>query len=408
VNPEESMRSPSRGFERDLVVVGGCGHVGLPLAIAFADRGLQVAIYDIDEEAVATVNAGVMLFLEEGADARLAAAVRAGSLVATVDPAIVQTAEHVVVVIGTPVDEHLNPDPRAVPRALAQCAPYFRDGQLLVLRSTVYPGVTARVESVVAKLGVDMGVAFCPERIAEGQAMTELFTLPQIVSARGDETRERAAKLFSHLTPSIVHLQPEEAELAKLFTNAWRYIKFAAANQFFVMANDHGLDFSRIHAGLTEDYPRAADMPGAGFAAGPCLLKDTMQLASFMDNSFILGHAAMLVNEGLPLYLMGRLSERIDLESSTVGVLGMAFKGGSDDTRSSLAYKLKKILQFRAGEVLCTDPYVTTDDELVPLEEVLEKCDLLIIAAPHPEYASLQTTAQVVDVWNLLGSGTLA
>jgi UDP-N-acetyl-D-mannosaminuronic acid dehydrogenase len=349
-----------------------------------------------------------MLFLEEGADERLATAVRTGSLVATVDPAVVQTAEHVVVVIGTPVDEHLNPDPRAVPRALAQCAPYFRDGQLLVLRSTVYPGVTARVESVVAKLGVDMGVAFCPERIAEGQAMAELFTLPQIVSARSDETRERAAKLFSHLTPSIVHLQPEEAELAKLFTNAWRYIKFAAANQFFVMANDHGLDFSRIHAGLTEDYPRAADMPGAGFAAGPCLLKDTMQLASFMDNSFILGHAAMLVNEGLPLYLMGRLSERIDLESSTVGVLGMAFKGGSDDTRSSLAYKLKKILQFRAGEVLCTDPYVTTDDELVPLEEVLEKCDLLIIAAPHPEYASLQTTAQVVDVWNLLGSGTLA
>jgi UDP-N-acetyl-D-mannosaminuronic acid dehydrogenase len=133
-----------------------------------------------------------------------------------------------------------------------------------------------------------------------------------------------------------------------------------------------------------------------------------MQLASFMDNSFILGHAAMLVNEGLPLYLMGRLSERIDLESSTVGILGMAFKGGSDDTRSSLAYKLKKILQFRAGEVLCTDPYVTTDNELVPLDEVLEKSDLLIIAAPHPEYASLETKAQVVDVWNLLGTGTLA
>jgi UDP-N-acetyl-D-mannosaminuronic acid dehydrogenase len=408
VNPEESKLSSSRGFARDVVVVGGCGHVGLPLAIAFADRGLSVAIYDLDAEAVTAVNAGMMPFLEEGADERLAAALAADRLVATADPAIVSTAEHIVVVIGTPVDEHLNPDPRAVPRALAQCAPYFRDGQMLILRSTVYPGVTARVESVVAKLGIDVAVAFCPERIAEGRAMTELFTLPQIVSARTDSDRERASKLFSHLTPSIVHLQPEEAELAKLFTNAWRYIKFAAANQFFVMANDHGLDFSRIHAGLIEDYPRAADMPGAGFAAGPCLLKDTMQLASFMDNSFILGHAAMLVNEGLPLYLTGRLSERIDLESSTVGILGMAFKGGSDDTRSSLAYKLKKILQFRAGAVLCTDPYVTTDDDLVPLEEVLEKSDLLIIAAPHAEYASLETTAQVVDVWNLLGEGTLA
>jgi UDP-N-acetyl-D-mannosaminuronic acid dehydrogenase len=408
VNPEKSILAPSRGFERDVVVVGGCGHVGLPLAIAFADRGLSVAIYDIAEEVVTAVNAGTMPFLEEGASERLRAALLAGRLAAGTDPAVVQTAEHILVVIGTPVDEHLNPDPRAVPRALSQCAPYFRDGQLLVLRSTVYPGVTARVESVIAKLGLDIEVAFCPERIAEGRAMTELFSLPQIVSARSDRARQRASDLFSHLTPSIVHLEPEEAELAKLFTNAWRYIKFAAANQFFVMANDHGLDFSRIHAGLTEDYPRAADMPGAGFAAGPCLLKDTMQLASFMDNSFILGHAAMLVNEGLPLYLMGRLSERIDLESSTVGILGMAFKGGSDDTRSSLAYKLKKILQFRAGEVLCTDPYVTTDNELVPLDEVLEKSDLLIIAAPHPEYASLETKAQVVDVWNLLGTGTLA
>jgi UDP-N-acetyl-D-mannosaminuronic acid dehydrogenase len=261
---------------------------------------------------------------------------------------------------------------------------------------------------VVAGLGVDVDVAFCPERIAEGRAMTELFTLPQIVSARTTEVRERAADLFGHLTERIVELEPEEAELAKLFTNAWRYIKFAAANQFYVMANDHGLDFARIHEALTRDYPRAADMPGAGFAAGPCLLKDTMQLASFMDNSFILGHAAMLVNEGLPLYLTGRIAARFDLASSVVGILGMAFKAGSDDTRSSLSYKLKRILQFRAAGVLCTDPYVTTDGELCPLDEVVEKADLLVVAAPHPEYAGLETDKPVVDVWNLLGGGTVA
>ena len=147
--------------------------------------------------------------------------------------------------------------------------------------------------------------------------------------------RDRAATLFRTLTDTIVELDPEEAELAKLFTNTWRYIKFAAANQFYVMANDHGLDFDRIRSALAHDYPRAADMPGAGFAAGPCLLKDTMQLAAFTDNSFVLGHAAMLVNEGLPLYLVTHLEKKFDLAELTVGILGMAFKGESDDARSS-------------------------------------------------------------------------
>src|SRR5262249_54150896 len=154
---------------------------------------------------------------------------------------------------------HLNPNQQAIPRALGGCSRYFRDGQLLVLRSTVFPGVTAQVEKMVARLGVRMDVAFCPERIAEGKAMTELFELPQIVSSRSGSGQERAAKLFGLLTDSIVELSPEEAELAKLYTNVWRYIKFATANQFYMMANDRGLDFERIRKGLSQDYPRAAD-----------------------------------------------------------------------------------------------------------------------------------------------------
>jgi UDP-N-acetyl-D-mannosaminuronic acid dehydrogenase len=254
--------------------------------------------------------------------------------------------------------------------------------------------------------GVDVDVAFCPERIAEGKAMEELFSLPQIVSAHTEGGRDRAAKLFSHLTDSIVELEPEEAELAKLFTNTWRYIKFAAANQFYVMANDHGLDFDKIRGALAHDYPRAADMPGAGFAAGPCLFKDTMQLAAFTDNSFVLGHSAMLVNEGLPLYLVSRIQAKYDLANMRVGILGMAFKGESDDIRSSLSYKLKRILEFRAREVLCTDPYVTVDPELVPLDRVLDESDLLVIGAPHKVYRDLEPQPPVVDVWNLLGQGS--
>jgi UDP-N-acetyl-D-mannosaminuronic acid dehydrogenase len=392
-------------FSLDVVVIGGCGHVGLPLAIAFADRGARVGIYDVSEAAVATVNGGGLPFDEPGAAPLLERAVAAGRLRASSDPSVVGSAEHVVVVIGTPVDEHLNPDQQAIPIALGGCAPYLRDGQLLVLRSTVFPGVTALVEKMVAALGVQIEVAFCPERIAEGKAMTELFELPQIVSSRSPRGLERATKLFGLLTDSIVELSPEEAELAKLFTNVWRYIKFAAANQFYMMANDRGLDFDRIRKGLAQDYPRAADMPGAGFAAGPCLFKDTMQLAAFNNNQFALGHTAMTVNEGLPLYLVHRLEQRFDLSSMTVGILGMAFKGGSDDIRSSLSYKLRRILAFKANKVLCADPYVTADPNLVPHEEVIAQSDLLVIAAPHPEYRGLVTDKPVADIWNVLGQG---
>jgi len=400
------MASP---FEFDVVVIGGGGHVGLPLAIAFADRGASVVIYDTSETSVDLINGGTMPFAEPGAEPMLARALASGSIHATTDAASVATARNVVVVIGTPVDEHLNPDPNAIPKALDACSQYFRDGQLLVLRSTVYPGVTALVERMIAQLELDIPVAFCPERIAEHRAMTELFSLPQIVSARTDAGRARAAELFGLLTDAIVDLEPEEAELAKLFTNTWRYIKFAAANQFYMMANDRGLDFERIRTGLTKDYPRASDMPGAGFAAGPCLLKDTMQLAAFSDNSFSLGHSAMLVNEGLPLYIVSQLEKKYDLANLTVGILGMSFKAGSDDIRSSLSYKLRRVLKFRARAVLGTDPYVddSVDDTLLPLPLVLEKADILVIATPHPEYRDLGTEKPVADVWNLLGRGVV-
>jgi UDP-N-acetyl-D-mannosaminuronic acid dehydrogenase len=396
-------------FDRDVVVIGGGGHVGLPLAIALADRGSKVVVYDLSERAVQGINEGRMPFSEPGAEPVLRRVLANGMFTASTDASVVETAENVIVVIGTPVDEHLNPDPNAIPDALEACSPYFRDEQLLILRSTVYPGVTALVERMLRAKGLSTEVAFCPERIAEHKAMEELFTLPQIVSSRTASGRERASKLFRTLTDQIVDLEPEEAELAKLFTNTWRYIKFAAANQFYMMANDRGLDFERIRAGLTYDYPRAKDLPGPGFAAGPCLFKDTMQLAAFSDNKFSLGHSAMLVNEGLPLYIVTQLEKRFDLENLTVGILGMSFKAGSDDIRSSLSYKLRRVLKFRAKAVIGTDPYVTeeTDDTLLPLDAVLEKADILIVATPHSEYVGLVTDKPVADVWNLLGQGVV-
>ncbi|MGV1078900.1 MAG: nucleotide sugar dehydrogenase [Candidatus Nanopelagicales bacterium] len=391
---------------KDVVIIGGGGHVGLPLALAFADAGLSTVAYDINSDVVETVQGGQMPFLEEGADPVLRRILDAGTFEITADPGCIRDAEAVVIVIGTPVDDHLNPDPDAVIDAVREILPELHAGQLLVLRSTVYPGVTRRLQKYLDEHHLGIDIAFCPERIAQGKAMTELFELPQIVGASAPRAAQRAAALFKSIAPSIVETTPEEAELAKLFTNVWRYMKFAAANEFFMMANDAGVDFARVRAALSQDYPRADDMPGPGFAAGPCLLKDTLQLAAFEDNKFALGNSAMMVNEGLPLYLVKRLQLRYDLAELTIGIAGMAFKAETDDPRASLSYKLRKILKFRAANVLASDPFVV-DERLVPIEELLASSDVIIVGAPHAEYRSLDTDKPVIDVWNLAGNGVL-
>jgi UDP-N-acetyl-D-mannosaminuronic acid dehydrogenase len=392
-------------FEHDIVIVGGCGRAGLPLGLAFADRGLSTVVQDTNTAAVASVQSEVMPFRAPGTTEILRRVIPAGTLSATADPSVVGRAEHVIIMIGTPVDEHLNPDPNIVVRLVKELAPALVDGQHLVLRSTVYPGTTRLVERVVHEFGLEIDVSFCPERVAEGE-MTELYELPQLVSARSESAFDRAEKLFRSITETVIRLQPEEAELAKLFTNAWRYVTFGTANQFSMMADRIGLDYERIRFALADGYPRAANMPRAGLTAGPCLMKDTMQLAALTSNNFPLGYAAMQVNEGLPLYLVDKLSERYPLHEMTVGLLGMAFKADSDDTRGSLSYKLKRALRFRARAVLCHDPYVGDDLELATLEHVLSDADILVVGAPHRAYRSISFAGPIVDIWGLIERDT--
>ena len=390
-----------------VVIVGGGGHVGLPLALVLADSGFKTISLDISAETVASINSGVMPFREVGAQDLLNKTLADNSFYATTDHKVIASADVVVVVIGTPVDEHLNPDPNSVVNAVSACVPYMNSEQLVILRSTVFPGVTERVKSLFAVSNLFPEVTFCPERILEGHALKELRELPQIIGASSQKGADRASEIFNALGVKTIVVSAGEAELAKLFTNVWRYIKFAAANQFWLMSNEAGLDFSRIREAITFDYPRASDLPNAGFTAGPCLFKDTMQLAAFSNNNFALGHSAMQVNEGLPLYVVSKLEEKYDLSKLTIGILGAAFKGESDDIRSSLSYKLKKILQFKAKKVYMTDPYVTVDPNLVTLEQVIVDSDVLIIASPHNIYKALDTSKPIVDIWNLLGNGNL-
>ena len=390
----------------DVVVLGGAGHVGLPLSLALADAGLRVGVFDIAEGTLARIEQGEMPFLENGADALLRRVLDSGRLELSASAGMVARAEVVILVIGTPVDEFLGPSMRVFERAVDQLTPHLHDGALVILRSTVYPGTTEYVAAALEDRGCRVDVAFCPERIAEGHALEELHSLPQIVGADTEGAADRAEALFGHLAARTIRTSSREAELAKLFTNTWRYMKFAVANQFFAIADQAGVDYTNVLEAIREDYPRAADLPGPGFAAGPCLFKDTMQLAAFTADHFPLGQAAMQINEGMPAYIVSALERRHgSLRGRTVGILGMAFKAESDDIRASLSFKLKKLLEWAGATVLATDEYVT-DDRLVPLQEVLDQAETIVVGAPHRVYRSLDLSGhEVVDIWNATGHG---
>jgi UDP-N-acetyl-D-mannosaminuronic acid dehydrogenase len=403
----DTSRSAS-STKADLTVVGGAGHVGIPLVLSFAAKGLTVNVNDLNRDGLATLKAGRLPFIEYGADELLTNALRDNKLIFTSTPGEISRSGPVIVTIGTPVDEFLNPERHVILDCIDSLLPHLDDGQLLVLRSTLYPGTTEAVAQHLQKKQRRLNVAFCPERIVQGYGIEELNRMPQIISGTTPEAVEEATALFKTIAPEVVELDPTEAEFAKLFGNAYRYIEFAATNQFYLIAQAAGVDYQRILKAMKYNYPRAKNIPRPGYAAGPCLMKDTMQLSAFARNEFSLGNAAMLINEGLPLHVIGDLRRRFDLKKMTVGLLGMAFKSEIDDVRASLSYKFKKALVGVAHEVLTTDPFVTVDPDLLPLDEVIARSDVLVLCTPHMSYKSADLKGKpVVDVWGLLENANL-
>ena len=341
--------------------------------------------------------------MERGAEELLGELLPTGRLEFGSEARMVARTRTIILVIGTPIDEFMNPSVTLFDRVVDELIPHIGRDTLVVLRSTVFPGTTEGVERRLRSAGLDAVVAFCPERIAEGHALDEIKSLPQLIGASTEAGYARACKLFEPLGIPLVRTSTVEAELAKLLTNTWRYMKFAIANQFFQIAHRSGLDYDKVLDAIRRDYPRAADLPGPGFAAGPCLLKDTMQLSAFTPDHFPMGQAAMQINEGMPNYIVDALNSRQPLAGRTLGILGMAFKGESDDPRASLSYKVRKLAAFKGARVLCTDPYVQ-DRSFVPLDEVLKEADIMVIGAPHRAYRELELNGrEVVDIWGITG-----
>lgn len=391
-------------MNRKVTIIGGCGHIGLPLGLVLANKEFSVTLYDIDKIAIKQVNNSQMPFKENDAPELLKKVRKSKKLVASDKKKTIDDADIVIVTLDTPLDEHLNPDVKRFLNIVKELENHFHSNQLIIFRSTLYPGATSWIHQYFKERGRNLNIAFCPERIAEGYAIHELQSLPQIVSGCTKQSVKMATEFFSEITPKIVTTTLIEAELAKLMTNTWRYISFAVANQFYMIANENDVDFNNVYSAMTTDYPRMKSFPTAGLAAGPCLVKDTMQLLNFANNRFQLGEAARKVNEGLPRFIVNQIKKTSDLKRMTVGILGMAFKANSDDPRQSLSYRLMKILETEASTVLCHDPHIK-DSRFVKIEDIISKAGLIIIAAPHDDYKGIKFNNSTVlfDIWNLYG-----
>lgn len=389
------------------VIVGGLGHVGLPFGLFLASRGFDVWLHDVNEAHKRAVLAGEMPFMEVGASNVLRDALSRETLHVADDLSAIEAAEHIVIAIGTPLDQEGRPDATGLMSLVADMAPLVQYGQHLMLRSTVTLGTTTRLHEKLKDMSKCLDISFCPERIVQGNALLELPHMPQIVSGTTAQAEERAARFFNALGVEVVRLSPEGAELAKLFCNAWRYIQFAASNEFCRLAEFANLNYETIRSAITHSYPRAT-IPKAGFAAGPCLHKDTVQLAASFPAQFGLGEAALEINEQVPRRLVEKVLRRgLDLRGKTAAILGMAFKADIDDTRDSLSFRLRDCLRDVGARVLCSDEYVRTGD-LVDRDVALAQADVVFVAVPHSAYFGMRFPGSsiVVDPWEVTVGGT--
>ena len=390
-------------FKRNISIIGGAGHVGFPLGLVLSSKGFKVSLIDKDKTNIKKINNGQIPFLEENSEKLLNSMIKKKMIHATDQLNEVLKSKYIVICIGTPITTQLNPNLKTFINFFHQLKKFLKKNQIVIIRSSIYPGICDKIYKIIKKKCKNL--SYCPERIVQGKLILELPDLPQLVSGKSKKAILESGKLFKKICKKIIYTKVIEAELVKLFSNAYRYINFAISNQFYMICQNQNLNFSKIRNIMREGYMRNADIPISGFTAGPCLLKDTMQLSSFYSHKFLLGHSAMHINEGIPKFIINKLENKFNLKKKTVGVLGLTFKAETDDIRDSLSIKLLKLLRLRRVKTLQSDEFYKSKKN-ISKKDLVEKSDIIILATPHKAYKKLKIRKNktLVDIWGLIDS----
>ena len=384
---------------KKILIIGGGGHVGFPLGLVLASKGNEIYLYEKNKKICSLIRDGIIPYYEFGAKNLLNKF--KNKINVGYDSKNISAADIIIISIGTPVDKKLKPKFKDFFELIYFLKEKISKNQTLIIRSSVYPGIIERIKSILENK--TNNIAYCPERILQGKAIEELPRLPQIVSGYNKNSIEVSKKLFKSITKKIIVTSILEAELIKLFSNAWRYINFAASNQFFMICQNLGVDFKKIRNLMMDGYSRNKSLPKAGFAAGPCLLKDTMQLSHFVNKKFPLGSESLVINEGLPQFFVNFLKKKYNLKRKKIGILGLTFKPDVDDVRDSLSLKLLKILKKKCSKVFISDEFYI-HPQGISKENLIKKSDIVIVAVPHARYKKIKIPKNkiIIDTWGII------
>jgi len=377
-------------FKFDVSIIGGVGHIGLPLGLLLKKQNLRVALIDIDEKNINLVNQKKMPFFEKGAQKLLN-----NGIFVTNDFKYLKQSKTIIICIGTPIDEYFNPKIDLFFKLIFDIKKYIARNQTLIIRSSVYPQTCNKIIKIIHN-----NIAYCPERIVQGKSIEEMHKLPQIVSGFSKKAINDSKNIFKLISKKIIVTEVLEAELIKLFSNSWRYVNFAISNQFYMISTQFGLNYNQLRKKMIDGYDRNKNIPSAGLTAGPCLLKDTMQLTTFSQNQFTLGHDAMLINEGFPNFIVNLIKKEKNISRKKIGLLGLTFKADVDDIRDSLSFKLIKLFNFNGFNFLLSDEYYKHRDN-VKKEILIKNSDIIVLAVPHTKYKKciIPKNKTVIDIW---------
>ena len=381
----------------DIAIIGGAGHIGLPLGLLLANKKKKIILYDKNQINLDLIEKSKLPFMEKNGLKLLKKNKK--RIFPTSNKKLLKNAKIIIICIGTPV-KNSKPDLKFFFKVFREIKPFLNPKKLLIVRSSIYPGSIYKIQKYLGKKYKN--ISYCPERVVQGESILELPKLPQIISGLSPLSINQSKKIFNLICKKTIVTSILEAELIKLFSNSWRYINFSISNQFYNICEKLNVNFNDLRKNMMDGYERNKDIPKAGFAAGPCLYKDTAQLNAFLKNSFTLGKEATKINQTLPIEIYKKLKKKFGrkLTKKKIGILGVAFKPDIDDTRDSLSLDLYNYLKKKKLKIYMSDDFVDIKSK-INKNMLIKNSDIIILGTPHKVYKKIKIPKKkyLIDTW---------